>query len=357
MFNKTTVGLIAEDIKAVYPQFDTTLFMKLVFDKTWEKLELKERMHHGALCLKEVLPDDYKKALDIIIKIAKKRLPLREGTFANIMLPDFVCTFGIDYPEISIDALAVLTPYPSSEFAIRPFILRYPDITIKKFIMWSKSSNHHVRRFASEGCRPRLPWGLAIPQYKKDPSPIIPVLETLIEDPSDYVRKSVANNLNDISKDNPDLFLEFVNKWYSRNDTINQVLKQASRTLLKKGNAKALAIFGFHEKEIVINGLKLNPLKVKTGGELEFSFSVTNKESTPQKLRLEYKIYYTKSNGKQSPKIFQIAENIFEPEKVYEIKRRQSFKDMTTRRHYKGIHKLAIVVNGSEAAEKEFEVI
>jgi len=199
--------------------------------------------------------------------------------------------------------------------------------------------------------------GLAIPQYKKDPAPIIPILETLIDDPSDYVRKSVANSLNDISKDNPGLFLEFVKKWYGKNDTINQVLKQASRTLLKKGNADALAIFGFHEKEIAVKGLKLNSAKIKVGGELEFSFTVINKESTPQKLRVEYKIYYAKSNGKQSPKVFQITETIFEPQKEYEIVRRQSFKDMTTRKHYKEIHKLAIVVNGAEAAVKEFEVI
>jgi 3-methyladenine DNA glycosylase AlkC len=358
LFNKSSLQLLSDDLRAVYPEFDSAKLNKLVFDKQWENLELKERMHHIALCLQKVLPVDYKKALNVILKAAETRLPKRKGEFSTICLPDFVATFGLDYPEISLDALAVLTPFPSSEFAVRPFILRYPDITIKKFYEWSKSGNHHIRRFASEGCRPRLPWGMAIPAYKKDPSPILPVLETLIDDPSEYVRKSVANSLNDISKDNPAVFMEFVTKWFGKSDNVNKVLKHASRTLLKKGNPAIMKIFGFEEKKKTkIADLDISPLKVKIGGQINFSFSLVNKEKSAQKLRLEYKIYYAKNGGKLSSKIFRISESIYEPGKNYQVKKVQSFQDMTTRKHYKGKHKLVIVVNGAEAAEKEFEVI
>lgn len=357
-FNKKTVNILIDDFKSVYPEFDSNKFIKIIFDKDWENRELKERMHHIALCLHKVLPEKFEDALSIILKVANERLPHRKTEFADISLSDFVSTFGLEYPEISLNALAVLTPFPSSEFAVRPFIIKYPDLSLKKFYEWSKSKNHHVRRFASEGCRPRLPWGMAILQFKKDPLPLLPILETLMNDSSEYVRKSVANNLNDISKDNPEILLQFVKKWFGKSDNVNWILKHASRTLLKNGNETALNLFGFDgSKKIKVSKLVLKPEIIKIGGKFEFSFSLTNKERHEEKIRLEYRIYFVKSNGRLSPKIFKISEAIFQPGREFSISRRHSFIDMTTRKHFKGRHKISIVVNGVESVQKEFVLI
>jgi 3-methyladenine DNA glycosylase AlkC len=356
MYNKKYFKTLCEDFAAVYNRFNSEAYLKLIFDKNWEKRELKDRMHHAALSLRKVLPEDYEDAVNIILKVSTRKSAQNYNGFADIFFTDFIESFGLDHYEISINALEILTQYTSAEFAIRPFIIKYPQKTMKKMFEWSRHSNHHVRRLSSEGCRPRLPWGMALTEFIKDPSPILPILENLKNDESEYVRKSVANNLNDISKDHPALVLSIAARWNGTSKEAEWIIKHACRTLLKKGNKEALKLFGFERCENIKLKKFIVAPKVQIGKKLDFSFIFLSESVSPQKLRLEYIIEYLKKSGKYSRKIFKITENYFEPKTEYYFKKSQSFKDMTIRKHTPGKHRISLIINGMEKAAKSFEV-
>ena len=200
-------------LKDCIPNFDCQDFIFRVFDNQWSDLELKQRVRHITRALHHFMPKDYPTAIKYLVAIAgalEKRSPLQG--FQNIFLPDYVEVYGLEHPAESLDALGRITRLVSAEFAVRPFILRDPDGTMQFLRRWSLDANENVRRLASEGCRPRLPWGVALPMFKEDPSALLPILENLKKDASLYVRKSVANNLNDISKDHPQLVLHLAEK-------------------------------------------------------------------------------------------------------------------------------------------------
>lgn len=206
-FTEESLQAMTKSILKAYPSFQTKEFLKLIYDPTWEQLELKQKMRHTTECLKKVLPQDYKEAIKILMKAA----PEISG-FEAMTLPDYVELYGLENWDLSFEALAHFTRFSSSEFAIRPFLAQKPQISIDYMFKLADHPDENVRRFASEGCRPRLPWAMALPVFKKDPSPILPILEKLKDDESEYVRRSVANNLNDISKDNPEILLELAEK-------------------------------------------------------------------------------------------------------------------------------------------------
>lgn len=350
-----------EDLEKALGQYATSFkketFRQLIYNENWDSYELKERMHHIAITLDDVLTGSYADKIDVLKKVAKA---VEQYKFEQMFFPDFVATFGMDETNLnlSIEALAYFTPFCSSEFAVRPFIVKYEDRLIPQLLQWAEDENYHIRRLASEGCRPRLPWAMALPKYKKDPSPILPILEKLKTDPTDYVRRSVANNLNDIAKDHPDLVLDIGKRWKGISKETDWVVKHGLRTLLKKGNTTALMLFGFgNPSKISVSNLAMNDLVIKIGTDTRFSFDLKSEEPKPIKLRLEYAIYFKKANGSWSKKIFQISENTFEPNKIYTYNRKQHFKNLTTRKHYTGDHRLAIIVNGIEKAEIDFELV
>ena len=353
MYNKPYLEKFAGVFKKIYPGFDEKKFLSSVFDSDWEAKELKQRMSHIARCLHIVLPGNYRKNIAIL----KKAVPHFNG-FLSMIFPDYVMQFGLSDPKISIPALMLFTQYGSSEFAVRPFIIKYPEILMPEMLKWAKHENHHVRRLASEGCRPRLPWAIALPEFKRNPKAVLKILEILKADESEYVRKSVANNLNDISKDNPQLALKTADRWYGKNKKTDWIVKHGLRGLLKKGNPEALKMFGWHGAEgIVITGLKLSSKKVNIGGILEFSFTVNTLNTANENIRMEYTIDFITSSGKISRKIFKITEGKMENGKTCSYRKKHSFKDLTIRKHFKGKHKLTVIANGEKKAEKEFEVI
>jgi 3-methyladenine DNA glycosylase AlkC len=221
--------------------------------------------------------------------------------------------------------------------------------------IWAKHKNAHVRRLASEGCRPRLPWAMALPAFKKDPAPILPIIEMLINDESEYVRRSAANNLNDIAKDNPDVVLKFAKSRIGKSAETDKLLKHACRGLLKNGNTEALKIFGFKSNDnIKVKQFKTAPA-VKIGEKLNVKFTVENTNIKPVKLRFEFGVYYLKQKGKLSRKIFKVCENTYK-DKIISVERNVSFEDRTVRKHNTGKHKISLIINGVEAAIKEFVV-
>jgi len=349
LYTTDFVRKLGKALRGAYAAFDAAAFEKAVFDKSWKNRELKQRVRHISICVHRFLPFSYKKQVAMLEKIAPQFKGLEAWVF-----PDFVEAFGLDDLETSVRAMGIFTVYSTSEFAVRPFILRYEKQMMKQLLAWAKHENEHLRRLASEGCRPRLPWATALPAFKKAPSPVLPVLEALKNDPSEYVRRSVANNLNDIAKDHPDLVLAIAKRWLGQSKETDWIVKHASRTLLKRAHGEALSLFGYKDTaKAEVLDFKLQAKKIRLGDDLRFRFSVSHAQKQPQKLRLEYAVYFMKANGKQAKKVFKITENEFAGGKAHTYERRHRFRDFTTRKHYAGEHVIAIIVNGKEKAREK----
>ncbi|MCG8337929.1 MAG: DNA alkylation repair protein [Proteobacteria bacterium] len=352
-YNRPLLEKLAGLISRQDSNFKAKNFLAQVFDETWDSLELKQRMSHIAKIMGRTIVHPYEQQLKILY-------PVAEGAntgFLGMVFPDFVEQFGLEEWNLSIPALEWFTRFASSEFAVRPFIIKDQPQMMKQMLEWSKNVNYHVRRLASEGCRPRLPWAMALPALKKDPTPILPILENLKDDSEEYVRRSVANNLNDISKDNPELVIQISREWLGKNEKTDWIVKHACRSLLKIGNTDVLTLFGFENPDKVkIRNPKLKKEKIRIGAELEFQFDLETTATSLGKIRLEYAIDYVKKNGKLSTKVFQISESEIAA-KTKSYIRKQSFKDMTTRKHNPGKHHLKIIVNGVEKWQTPFDVV
>ena len=344
-FSDKFIKELGESIKEVYPDFDLAMFNRLVYVDDWEGKELKQMMHHITQCLAQTLPGDYPAALKILTEIA----PKFKG-FNALIFPDYVGSFGLDDWELSLPALALFTSLCSSEFAVRPFLAKNPDRAMLFMNEWANDENVHLRRLASEGCRPRLPWAMSLPMFKKDPTLIFQIMETLKDDPEEYVRKSVANNLNDISKDHPEKVLDICERWYGHNKNTDWIVKRACRTMLKAGNKRALTLFGFGDPgQTIVEALSFDRQSLSIGEELLFSFEIKLRDPGIRRVRLEYGVDYVKARDKISRKIFQIKEDDFEAGS-YTITKKHSFKDLSTRNHYPGRHQFTIIINGVEKA-------
>jgi len=355
MLNARSLREGALVMQSAYDAFRVDAFVDSVMDETWDDLELKARGRQVTLNLGKYLPPDYPEALAILEKVAAG---YTSGPFVlGFSFPDFVEVYGQDeaYWDASIKALERFTVYWSSEMAVRPFIIKNEARMMAQMLAWSTCENEHVRRLASEGCRPALPWAIALPKFKKNPAPILPILTQLKDDPSMYVRKSVANNLNDISKTRPDVVIKTASDWYGENNHTNWIVKHGCRTLLKKGNRDILALFGLNDHpNVAVEDFCLAAPSVAIGKDLVFSFTINTKESA--KLRLEFAIDYVKSGRKRSRKIFKISEISLKAGERKHYTKNHSFADLSTRRHFSGIHSIVLIINGAEQGKIDFEV-
>lgn len=342
------------------PSFDRVSFLKTIYNDEWEMLELKQRMRHITLALKSQLTGDFEQNIQTIINTIPKLKAngFKDDRLAFIIYPDFVEVYGLEHYEVSMAAMEQITQFVTCEFAIRPFLMRYEAKVMKQMLIWSTHQHESVRRFASEGCRPRLPWAMAIPTLKQNPSSILPILENLKNDSSEYVRRSVANNLNDISKDHPDTVIALTKKWIGSSTQTDKLLKHACRTLLKKGHVEVMPIFGYGSVEqIEIIDFNISTPTVKIGDAVEFSFTLLNQNDSDTLIRLEYGLYFQKANGTLSRKVFKISEKIYAAHSKTTIFRKQSFKVITTRKLHVGLHQVSIIINGVEFKKHDFELV
>ena len=346
-------GYISELIRNIqknYTDFNKDGFYSSVFNREWDALELKQRMRHISVNLGEYLPFEYKKQIEILKKTYM--FMSKEFYLPNMIFQDFVEVFGLDEFEISMGALEVFSVDSSSEFAIRAFILKYPKKTMIQMKLWAESKNEHIRRLAMEGCRPRLPWGVALDMFKKDPLDILEIIELLKYDKSEYVKKSVANTLNDISKDNPDIFKTILKRYIFDSNIDKKMLKHASRTLLKASDKDMLEMFGYkNPSHIKLIDFSLTK-EVEFGGDVEFAFMLESVEYFGL-LRIEYILYFLRQNGSYSKKVFHIKDGDFSV-KSMKIVKKHPFKKITTRNYYKGVQKIAVAINGVEFVCDEF---
>jgi len=354
-FYKQFGNVLAE----VLPRFDQRAFEKAIFSDGWEEKALKARMKHTALVLRQYMPERFEAAADYLVQIitALRRRGVQENSFVYMFFPDYVEMYGLDHYDAAVKSIEQVTQFTSCEFAVRPFIIRYGDKMMRQMYRWSEHDSHLVRRLSSEGSRPRLPWAMAIPALKKDPRPTLPILENLKCDSSEFVRRSVANHLNDISKDHPAIVVGLARQWKGMGKETDGIIKHACRTLLKQGHPEVLKLYGLNGADLAVLRFKVVTPVVKEGGFLEFSFTVQNNSKKPQPVRLEYGVYYRKKSGELSRKVFKISEGVLAAGEKKLVKRRHSFKRITTRVYYAGRHGVSVIVNGREGVVKGFELV
>ncbi len=352
LYNQQYIELLVKSIYKFHNQFNKENFKRDIFDTSWHSLELKERMRHIATTLGVHLPNEYKNAIDIL---KKSFLQMNHSyNLENIIFQDFVAVYGMNNFKISMDALKHFTKKSTSEFSIRFFIIKFPKKSMQILKLWAEDEDEDVRRLASEGCRPRLPWAIALEEFKKEPKGVIEILELLKDDISPYVRKSVANSINDISKDNPQIVKDLAVRWLKEDESRYSLLKHGCRTLLKKSDKKTLELFGYKTP----NNLSLihfkHTEKTSATEDLSFSFELISNEVLG-KIRVEYAIYFLRKNGSYNKKVFQIKDGFFETKTIY-LSKAYSFKPITTRKYYQGLQKLSIIINGKEFISKEFQL-
>jgi len=360
IYNDLFFQRLGESIKKVVPAFEKEKFTKEIFNKGWAEKELKQRMRHVTLTLHSHLSSDYKENIKVLLELIPVLLDdgFKKDGLEFIFLPDYVEVFGQDDFETSMFAIKEITQFVTCEFAIRPFIIEHQIAVISHLYNWSNHPNEDVRRLASEGCRPRLPWSVALPYLKKNPITILPILDNLKNDPSEYVRRSVANSLNDIAKDNPQIVVKLAKRWKGKTEQTDKLIKHACRSLLKEGNPELMELFGFGSiAEVGIENFEIATPQVKIGDYLNFAFTLANKSEQKSLLRLEYGLYFKKANGSLSKKVFKISEKEYEGKTTSLISRKQSFKLITTRKFHLGEHRIALIINGKELESYSFELI
>ncbi|WP_223511191.1 DNA alkylation repair protein [Pseudomonas sp. GL-B-19] len=353
IFNAERLKHIATEMTAVYPEFNAKAFLKRANDGLAE-LSIMQRMARVSECLHAVLPLGYEETLEVLRALA----PRLDSGFVSISLPHYVALYGAHDFEQSMDALKYFTAFGSAEFAVRYFLRSDLERSLALMQQWSRDENEHVRRLASEGCRPRLPWSFRLEQVQADPTLAAAILDNLKADESLYVRKSVANHLNDITKDHPDWVLDLIEGWSLDNKHTAWIAKHALRSLIKQGNQRALAIIGASGKaEVEIVGVKVEPAVIRLGEKITLSFVVKSTVADSQRLVIDYAIDYVKANGSTSAKVFKLKALTLPGKATEQVSRGQQIKELTTRKHYVGLHAVHILVNGERLASTSFEIL
>ncbi|MBN2116890.1 MAG: DNA alkylation repair protein [Anaerolineales bacterium] len=361
IFDEEAVDQLAQRLRKVWHEFDAHGFCRSIHPKL-KTLTFSERNNLIRDTLWEYLPREYPHALRIILNALPPELPDCDisgfGNFIIMPQNDYVAKYGLEHYDLSIQALYQMTKRFTAEGAIRPFLQKYPRKTLAILSEWAEDENCHVRRLVSEGTRPRLPWAMQLKQFIEDPGPVLDLLETLKTDRVLMVRRSVANNLNDIAKDHPDLVVKTLDRWKRIEDEGTQwLIRHAARTLVKQGNKGILTILGYSPKvDIHVSKIKLGKASLKMGEKLDFAFEVKSTSKQIQTLVIDYIVHHVKANGKRTPKVFKLADKTLEPGQAIKISKAHSFRPITTRRYYPGRHALEIQVNGTSYQKIDFEL-
>lgn len=356
--NTDVVKLLGSELAAVYPNFNQKKFNQLAAQLG--PLELKARVRLIAQELTTLLPTDYPEALKIILKVLERD---KVSGFSLWPFSEFIGSQGLEHFEESLATMSLLTQKFTSEFAVRPFFLKDPHLVLKSFKTFARSSNHHVRRWVSEGSRPLLPWGEKIPLFVREPEHTLPLLELLRYDEELYVRKSVANHLNDISKHHPSVVVATLRLWKKDCPTehkakIDWITRHALRTLIKKGDPAALKLLGVKSSaEVSIQAFSLNKKYYRLGQGIEVKLELRSTTKKSQKLVADYCIHYVKANGSLSKKVYKWKTFELKGQETQELVKTHSLKKITTMKFYPGMHKLSVQINGQELASREWKFL
>lgn len=259
--------------------------------------------------------------------------------------------------DLSMQYLAELTSLGSSEFAVRHFLKADFERALIHLKQWAKHDNHHVRRLSSESCRPRLPWSFKLDAVVRAPQLTRPVLDHLKKDESLYVRKSVANHINDFSKDHPKYVIDLVKEWKGQHSHTDWIIQHACRTLIKKGDPDLLKVMGVKTGvEVKLSNFKILNTPIQLGEDLAFSFVLNSASKRKERLIVDYVIDYCRPENRSSSKVFKLKTFDIHPGEKVMIQKKQTMKDFSTRKHFAGKHQLSIQVNGNILAKKFFDL-
>lgn len=352
MFNGAFYKNFAEAFAQVYTRFDKKSFINDVTTGLHDR-SLNERLRHTSVTLKKYLPENYRRAVSIM----KETAPLLQRDYTALILPDYVGLFGKHDIQVSLDALKYFTGFGSSEFAVREFLKIELEKTLRVMETWAEDENHHVRRLASEGSRPRLPWSFRLDAIVGNPSLTKNIVSKLKSDQHIYVKKSVANHLNDISKDHPEYLIRLLSSWDMNNLHTRWIIKHACRTLIKKGSPAALNLFSVkQDAKVIVKAFKVESAQLKLGDALQFSFVVVNEDKTEHRLVIDYAIIYARPGKTLSRKVFKLKEITLASGARQLIKKKQVFRNFSTRVHHAGKHHIEVLVNGNLLAKKSFNL-
>lgn len=373
LINARTVEQTGAQLQRVWPAFDRRRFETLAASGL-EQLELKARALQLAGALQVTLPDDFARAAHIIEAALAPPIPVdAEGEPRTLgdtqadqglsgwviwSLGEFVARAGVADVPRALACLHALTQRFSAEFAIRPFVRDHPGLVFETLARWTQDPSPHVRRLVSEGSRPRLPWGLRLQSLVADPSPTRPLLQALQDDASAYVRRSVANHLNDIAKDHPQLVCEWVLTYrQDENARRTALLRHASRGLIKQGHAPTLLAWGLHPGVRGQATLDLSPPRVRVGEAVDLRVTLASTGADIQDLVVDYAVHHRRANGSASPKVFKGWKLRLAPGETRTLEKRHSLRPVTTRTLYPGPHRVTLAVNGQVLCEVGFDLL
>lgn len=360
LFNPAALQRMASRIQSVHPTFPAVHFVARAGERLPE-LEFKGRLLWTAEVLRETLPDDYPQAVDILVAALTTddgAGPMNGNGLLALTAGSFVELYGLEHFNESLRAMHLITQRSTAEFAIRPYLMQHTEQTLAMLEHWAHDENEHVRRLVSEGTRPRLPWAARLPAFIADPTPTIRLLEKLKDDPAQYVRRSVANHLNDITKDHPERVLDLLENWAAGAGPERMwIIRHALRSLLKAGHPRALALLGYGRPQVALHDLQVGPDPLRMGQMLEISFVLANTGDKLQELMVDYIVHFVKASGRTSPKVFKLATRRLEPGQTAALRKSHSIRPISTRRYYGGQHRVEIQVNGQVLGGEPFTLL
>ncbi|EME96492.1 DNA alkylation repair protein [Streptomyces mobaraensis NBRC 13819 = DSM 40847] len=345
------IGRLAGDLARASASFDRTAFERLAATGIGE-LELMARIDRIARALAATMPASPEEA-DRVIRGALDGGGLLR--WASMPVNAYVASALLDRPDVALPLLAALTPRCTAEFALRPFVDAHYEATMDRLRAWTTDPDEHVRRLVSEGTRPRLPWARQLSRFVADPAPALALLEALFNDESLYVRRSVANHLNDISKDHPDLALDAARRWSRSSTRGDFVVRHGLRTLVKRGHPEALAVLGFdHQAPIGITDLACSPSTISIGETTTVTFTLHATEAT--RAAIDYLVHYQGVRGPKAGKVFKLTVQDLPAGQAVRFSRRHRFASLSVRTIHPGPHRIEVQANGRVLGATEVHI-
>lgn len=357
-FSATYVHRLADRVEQVYPHLDATPIRDLEHNGAL-LLEMKGRASAIAdglrLCLDAPAPSLFSRVVELTTA------PEPWSGFDIWPHTMVVEELGAAHPAEALDALYVLTQHFTAEFAVRPLLVHHPSLVFERLSVWCTDDSEHVRRLVSEGTRPFLPWGLRLQALADDPSDTLPLLHALRDDPSEYVRRSVANHLNDLSKVAPDLVIDTCRRWLqeraSEPTNRQRMVKHALRTLIKRGHADALSLIGAGKASVRNARVRVEPGSIRLGEAFELRVDAEAAGRKPEKWVVDFAIHYVKANGSTAPKVFKGTTVPEQSAGPWTWRKQVAVKPVSTRRYYEGTHVVEVFINGQSIGSDEFELV
>lgn len=361
IFDHRAAKQLAAQVSTAWKNFDRKRFLKLATHDL-ATLEMTPRVRQFSDALAKTLPTDIPAAIEILVSSLPAPMESCDdlkSSWIQWPVAHFISVHGLPHYKQSMAALREITMRFTSEFAVRPFAAAYPEKVYRDLLKLTADPNPHVRRWCSEGSRPRLPWGQRLNDLVADPSPLWPIFDALRNDPELYVRRSVANNLNDIAKDHPALVIKKCAEWMKsgRSKELDQLIRHALRTLIKNGHPGALELLGYSPLKLTDTDFSIADHQVTIGSSVEMSLRLTSRNKADQNLVIDFAIHFLRKNGTRSRKVFKWKTLTLPAGETLTISKKHPLKKTTIRALYPGLHRIELLANGANLAEVPFELL